>query len=49
VVGRRAYAFGPYRDELPDEIREDFGAEVLVIVEGCSQDKVSGETARQRR
>ena len=33
-----------YRDDLPDELRADFGSDVLAIVEGCSQDKHPGET-----
>jgi (p)ppGpp synthase/HD superfamily hydrolase len=32
-----------YRDELPAELREHFGPEVLEIVEGCSQERLPGE------
>jgi (p)ppGpp synthase/HD superfamily hydrolase len=40
-----------YRDDLPSELREEFGPEVLAIVEGCSQEKLPGEklTWRERK
>lgn len=33
-----------YRDELPAELKRDFGPAVLAIVKGCSQEKLPGET-----
>jgi (p)ppGpp synthase/HD superfamily hydrolase len=40
-----------YRDDLPAELRDEFGAQVLAIVEGCSQEKPRDERLswRQRK